>query len=70
MLDVLVTEREAALTEATRLRNQGHQLLLQVDPDYRVHFPSLASTAGVRVVETYTCVKLFRRRPKYYNVTW
>ncbi len=47
VLDLLVTEREAALAEATRLRNQVHQLLLHVDPDYRMHLPSLTSAAGV-----------------------
>ena len=55
VLDLLVTERESALAEATRLRNQLHQLLLQVDPDYRVHLPSLTTPAGVRAVEEYTC---------------
>jgi transposase len=55
VLDLLVTEREAALAEATRLRNQVHQLLLQVDPDYQAHLPSLTSKAGVRAAETYAC---------------
>jgi transposase len=54
VLDGLVTEREAALGEATRLRNQVHQLLLQVDPDYRAHLPSLTSAAGVQAIATYT----------------
>ncbi len=53
VLDLLVTEREAALAEATRLRNQLHQLLLQVDPDYKAHLPSLTSKAGMRAVESY-----------------
>jgi transposase len=53
VLNLLVTEREAALAEATRLRNQLHHLLLQVDPDYRQHLPSLTSTAGVHAVATY-----------------
>ena len=48
VLDLLVTEREAALAEATRLRNQLHQLLLQVDPAYTTHLPPLRSAAGVR----------------------
>ena len=55
VLDLLVTEREAALAEATRLRNQVHQLLLQVDPGYQDHLPSLTSKAGLRAVETYAC---------------
>ena len=53
VLDLLVTEREGMLAEATRLRNQLHQLLLQVDPDYKRHLPSLTSAAGVRAVKTY-----------------
>ena len=53
VLDLLVTERDAALAEATRLRNQLHQLLLQVDPDYKAHLPSLTSKAGMRAVESY-----------------
>jgi hypothetical protein len=48
--DLLVTEREAALTEATRLRNQTHQLLLQVDPTYVTELPSLRSAAAVTAV--------------------
>jgi transposase len=32
VLDLLVSEREDLLAEATRLRNRIHQLLLQVDP--------------------------------------
>ncbi len=54
ILDLLVTEREGVLAEAIRLRNQLHQLLLQVDPDYKAHLPSLTSAAGVRAVTGYT----------------
>jgi transposase len=36
ILDLLVTQRDDALAEATRLRNQIHQLLLQIDPAYAV----------------------------------
>jgi transposase len=54
VLEVLVTERENALAEATRLRNQLHQLLLQIDPEYRTHLPHLQSKAGLRAVEVYT----------------
>ena len=32
ILGVLVAQRDAAIAEATRLRNQAHQLLLQYDP--------------------------------------
>jgi transposase len=53
VLDLLVTEREGALAEATRLRNQLHQLLLQLDPEYRTHVPSLTTEAGLLAVERY-----------------
>lgn len=55
VLDLLVTEREAAMAEATRLRNQIHQVLLQVDSAYQDHMPSLTSKAGLCAVETYVC---------------
>jgi hypothetical protein len=48
-----VTEREGALAEATRLRNQIHQLLLQLDPEYRRHLPNLQTQAGLRAVAAY-----------------
>lgn len=54
VLDLLVTEREAALAEATRLRNQIHLLLLQVAPEYQAQLPSLTSHAGLRAVAQYT----------------
>ena len=54
ILDLLVTEREGALTEATRLRNQIHQLLLQIDPEYKAHLPGLKTQAGLRMVTSYT----------------
>jgi Transposase len=53
VLEVLVTERENALAEATRLRNQLHQLLLLIDPEYRTHLPHLQSKAGLPALETY-----------------
>jgi transposase len=54
VLALLVTEREGALAEATRLRNQLHQLLLQLDPEYDRHLPALTSQAGRRAVAAYT----------------
>jgi len=54
ILDLLVTDREGALAEATRLRNQIHQLLLQIDPEYKVHLPNLKTQAGLGVLTTYT----------------
>ena len=53
VVDLLVTERTGIVAEATRLRNQLHQLLLQLDPDYRTHIPSLTSQKGLRAVEGY-----------------
>jgi transposase len=55
VLDLLVTERAAALAEATRLRNQMHHLLLHVDPEYKAHLPRLTSVAGVRAGVPYAC---------------
>lgn len=53
-LELLVTEREATIAEATRLRNQLHQMLLQLDPDYKQHLPTLTSKAGVIRLLEYT----------------
>ena len=46
VLDLLTAEREAALAGATRLRNQLHHLLLQLDPEYEAHLPALRTAAG------------------------
>ena len=54
VLDLLVTEREGAVAEATRLRNQVHQLLLQLDPEYHTHLPSLRTSTGVAAAANYT----------------
>ena len=53
VLELLVTERDGAVAEATRLRNQLHQLLLQVDPEYQAHLPALRTRAGVAALEQY-----------------
>ena len=63
VLDLLVTEREAALAEATRLRHQLHQLLLQVDPAYKAQAPSLTSRAGLCAVERWRCIRADPHRP-------
>ena len=34
VLDLLSNERDQALSEATRIRNQIHALLVHLDPDY------------------------------------
>jgi transposase len=46
-LDVLATEREAAVGEATRLQNQIHALLQQLDPHYRDLLPSMKTPSGL-----------------------
>ena len=53
VLDLLTAERAAALAEATRLRNQLHHLLLQLDPEYEAHLPALRTAAGLAAVEGY-----------------
>jgi transposase len=53
VLELLVTERDGAVAEATRLRNQLHQLLLQADPEYQAHLPALRTPAGVAALEHY-----------------
>src|SRR5450759_938020 len=55
VLDLLTAERNSALIEATRLRNQIHALLLQLDPQYKARVPTLKSCAGLAVLESYTC---------------
>jgi Transposase len=39
VLELLTVQRESAQAEATRLRNQIHALLLQLDPEYRTDLP-------------------------------
>src|SRR5262249_36771120 len=45
-LDLLVTERDGALAEATRLRTHLHALLLQLEPQYRAGLPCRQTQAG------------------------
>lgn len=53
ILALLTTERDAALGEATRLGNQIHALLMQLDPEYHRHLPTLRSRAGLNALESY-----------------
>ena len=53
ILGVLVAQRDAAIAEATRRRNQAHQLLLQCDPTYRAHLPALTTPDGITALESY-----------------
>jgi transposase len=54
ILSLLTTERESAVGEATRLRNQIHALLLQLDPQYQLDMPRLKSRAGLAKLRAYT----------------
>jgi len=54
VLALLVTERDDLVAETTRLRNQLHQLLLHLDPEYAAHLPSPRTQGGVRDLEDYT----------------
>jgi transposase len=53
LLDLLTTERDGALAEATRLRNQIHALLVQLDPEYEMRLPTLKSRAGLAAAKRY-----------------
>ena len=54
ILDLLATERDSAIGEATRLRNQIHALLLQLDPEYQLDMPAMKSQVGLAKLRTYT----------------
>jgi transposase len=53
VLALLTTERERAVAEATRLRNQIHAHLMQLDPEYHTRLPSLKTKAGLDMAESY-----------------
>jgi len=54
VLAVLVAERDGALAEATRLRNQLHQVLHQLEPTYQARFSDLTAAAPVAALTGYT----------------
>jgi transposase len=53
VLGLLANEREAAVGEATRVRNQLHALLHKLDPEYEAKLPRLTSQAGVTALLEY-----------------
>lgn len=53
ILNLLMTERASAIGEATRLRNQIHALLLQLDPEYQLDMPAMKSRAGLAKLRAY-----------------
>jgi transposase len=52
-LDVLTSERDSAVGEATRLRNQIHALLQQLDPHYGDLVPSMKTPSGVERLKAF-----------------
>ncbi len=53
LLDLLTTERESAVVEATRLRNQIHAHPMQIDPEYGMKLPTLTSKAGLDALQSF-----------------
>ncbi len=54
VLDLLTSERDQAILDATRLRNQIHSLLTQIDPEYPLRLPTLKSKAGLAALHAYS----------------
>ncbi|MEA2640350.1 MAG: hypothetical protein QOF51_1744, partial [Chloroflexota bacterium] len=53
VLDLLTSQREAVINETSRLWNQLHALLLQLDPEYKERLPPLESAAGQAALAHY-----------------
>ncbi len=53
LLDLLVTERQTAQAEAVRIRSHIHGLLLQIDPEYPNHLPTLTTRKGLAALLRY-----------------
>lgn len=53
VLDVMTRERDRLKSQVDRLRNQLHNCLFQVDPQYKEKFPSLSKLATVQNLEHY-----------------
>jgi transposase len=53
VLELLTSERATTVIEATRLRNQLHALLLQLDPEYKEHLPRLETREEWSALEQY-----------------
>ena len=54
LLELMNTERERAMAEATRLRNQIHALLLNLDPQYSTVLKNLKSGKSLNILENYS----------------
>lgn len=55
VLALWTQERDALVADETRLRNQVHQVLVQLDPTYQTHLPDLTSAAGIAALVAYPC---------------
>jgi transposase len=53
VLELLSVEREATVAEATRLRNQIHALLTQLDPEYKQSLPNLKTKSALVALRDY-----------------
>jgi transposase len=56
VLNLLTVERDAAIAESTRLRNQIHAHLMQLDPEYHLRVASLGSRKGIAAAKAYSVV--------------
>lgn len=54
LLNLMSSERDDLLGDETRIRNQIHQLLFQIDPEYQDKLPSLTGKAGMSRILRYT----------------
>ena len=54
VLDLLTSERETLVVESTRIRNQLHALLLQLDSQYKSRLPSFDTVSGLDALEQYS----------------
>jgi transposase len=54
LVHLLVSERNTVVGELTRLRNQLHATLLQLDPAYKQSLPALTSKAAVAALRAFT----------------
>ena len=53
ILDLLAVERDSTLVESTRMRNQIHALLTQIDPEYQTRLPNLQTKTALRTIARY-----------------
>ena len=53
VVELLSLERESTLAETTRLRNQIHALLMQLDPQYHLVLPHLKTKSALAALRSY-----------------